>query len=194
MARLGYSTVKTNLWTVAPNAVGFVVLLAISKSSDHLRERTYHIVFSLIISLLGMIVLSSIDVLAHTGVAYFACLLMAAGSYAPSVLVHSWHNNNNLEENSRAATTGFLVGLGNLGGILSAGTFRVEYAPAYKPTLIATSCCNAVCIVFTLGLGLWMKRDNRRRNKEQGVVIRAEDIDTACVADGVKSAQWRWFT
>lgn len=70
----------------------------------------------------------------------------------------------------------------------------MEYAPAYKPTLIATSCCNAVCIVFTLGLGLWMKRDNRRRNKEQGVVIRAEDIDTACVADGVKSAQWRWFT
>jgi hypothetical protein len=78
------------------------------------------------ISLLGMIVLSSIDVLDNTGVAYFACFLMAAGSFTPSVLVHSRHNNNNLEENSRAATTGFLVGLGNLGGILRAGTFRAE--------------------------------------------------------------------
>lgn len=146
------------------------------------------------ISLLGMIVLSSIDVLDNTGVAYFACFLMAAGSYTPSVLVHSWHNNNNLEENSRAATTGFLVGLGNLGGILSAGTFRVEYAPAYTPTLIATSCCNVVCIVFTLGLGLWMKRDNKRRNREQGVVIRAEDVDTDSLADGERSVQWRWFT
>lgn len=33
--RLGYSVVKTNLWTVAPNSVGFVVLFCIAKSSDH---------------------------------------------------------------------------------------------------------------------------------------------------------------
>ncbi|RFU26381.1 hypothetical protein B7463_g9957, partial [Scytalidium lignicola] len=192
--RLGYSTVKTNLWTVAPNAVGFVILLAVSKSSDYFRERTYHIIFSLLLSLLGMIILASIDVLENKGVACFACFLMAGGSYIPSVLVHSWHNNNNLEENSRAATTGFLVGLGNLGGILSAATFRVEYAPAYKPTLIATSCCNAVCIIFTLGLGLWMKRENRRRNREQGVNLRAQDVETDTLTDGENSPQWRFFT
>lgn len=185
---------KTNLWTVAPNAVGFLVLLAVAKSSDHFRERTYHIVFALTLSLLGMIVLASIDVLTHKGVAYFACFLMAAGSYTPSVLVHSWHNNNNLEENSRAATTGLLVGLGNLAGILSAATFRTEYAPAYVPTLIATSCCNVVCIAFTLGLGCWMKGENRRRNREQGVVIKAEDVDTDCLGDGERSLQWRFFT
>ena len=127
--RLGYSVVKTNLWTVAPNSVGFVVLLCIAKSSDYFRERTYHIVLSLVISLLGMIILATINVLENKGVAYFACFLMAAGSYVPSCLVHSWHNNNNMDENSRAANTGFLVGLGNLAGILSAATFRTEYAP-----------------------------------------------------------------
>lgn len=127
--RLGYSVVKTNLWTVAPNSVGFVVLLCIAKSSDYFRERTYHIVLSLVISLVGMIILATIDVLQNKGVAYFACFLMAAGSYVPSCLVHSWHNNNNMDENSRAANTGFLVGLGNLAGILSAATFRTEYAP-----------------------------------------------------------------
>jgi hypothetical protein len=128
--RLGYSTIKTNLWTVAPNSVGFVVVLCVAKSSDYFRERTFHIVFALMLSLVGMIILATIDVLSNKGVAYFACFLMAAGSYIPSVLVHSWHNNNNLEENSRAANTGFLVGLGNLAGILSAATFRVEDAPA----------------------------------------------------------------
>jgi hypothetical protein len=127
--RLGYSVVKTNLWTVAPNSVGFVVLLCVTKSSDYFRERTFHIVFSLCLSLIGMIILAAIDVLENKGVAYFACFLMAAGAYIPSCLVHSWHNNNNLEENSRAATTGLLVGLGNLGGIISAATFRVQYAP-----------------------------------------------------------------
>jgi len=131
VGRLGYSTVKTNLWTVAPNAVGFVILLCVAKSSDYFRERTFHIVFSLTLSMAGMIILAAINALDHKGVAYFATFLMAGGAYIPSCLVHSWHNNNNLEENSRAATTGLLVGLGNLGGIFSAGTFRAEFAPKY---------------------------------------------------------------
>ncbi|RDW77690.1 hypothetical protein BP6252_05743 [Coleophoma cylindrospora] len=194
VARLGYSTVKTNLWTVAPNAVGFVILLVIAKSSDYFRERTFHIVFALLVSLAGMIILFSIDVLTHKALAYFACFLMAAGSYTPSVLVHSWHNNNNLNENSRAATTGLLVGLGNIAGILSAATFRTEYAPAYRPTLIATSACNVVCIIFVLGLGIWMKLENRRKNTEQGILLKAEDVDTADLVDGEASPRWRYFT
>lgn len=192
--RLGYSVVKTNLWTVAPNAVGFVVLLCVTYSSDHFRERTFHIVFSLCVSLVGLIILACIDVLANKGVAYFACFMLAAGAYIPSCLFHSWHNNNNLNENARAATTGLLVGLGNLGGIVSAATFRQEYAPKYIPTLAATAACNVTCIIFTLCLGGWMKLDNRRRDKQQGVKIRAEEVRTSELGDGEESEMWRYFT
>ncbi|PWY76081.1 MFS general substrate transporter [Aspergillus sclerotioniger CBS 115572] len=135
--RLGYSTVKTNLWTVAPNLVGAVVLLCVAKSSDYFRERTR--------------------------------------SYIPSCLVHAWHNNNNMHENSRAANTGFFVGLGNLAGILSAATFRTEYAPKYIPTLVATCCCNGVCIVVVTGLGWWMRRENGRRDRIQGRHLRPHE-------------------
>ncbi|KZF20948.1 MFS general substrate transporter [Xylona heveae TC161] len=192
--RLGYSVIKTNLWTVAPNAVGFVVLLLFAKSSDYFRERTFHVIIALCISMAGMLILIIIDVLENKGVAYFACFLMAAGSYIPSCLVQSWHNNNNLDENSRAATTGLLVGLGNFAGILSAGTFRVEYAPKYIPTLIATCICNVIAIVGILILGLWMKAENRRRNKEQGVNLEAKDVDTRDLPDGEKSPKFRYFT
>lgn len=129
VGRLGYSVVKTNLWTVAPNLVGAVVLLCVAISSDYFRERTFHIVFSLTLSLVGMLILAVLNVTQHKGVAYFACFLMTAGSYIPSCLVHAWHNNNNIHENSRAADTGMFVGLGNLAGVLSAATFRTEYAP-----------------------------------------------------------------
>lgn len=192
--RLGYSVVRTNLWTVAPNAVGFVVLLCVTYSSDHFRERTFHIVFSLCVSLVGLIILASIDVLANKGVAYFACFMLAAGAYIPSCLFHSWHNNNNLNENARAATTGLLVGLGNLGGIVSAATFRQEYAPKYVPTLAATAACNVTCVVFTLWLGGWMKLNNRRRAKQQGINIKPEEVRTSDLGDGEKSEMWRYFT
>ncbi|KFY72592.1 hypothetical protein V499_07271 [Pseudogymnoascus sp. VKM F-103] len=191
--RLGYSTVKTNLWTVAPNAVGFIVLLLVAKSSDYFRERTFHIIGSLITSLLGMIILITIDVLDHKGVAYFACFLMAAGAYIPSCLVQTWHNNNNLDENSRAATTGLLVGLGNFAGILSAATFRVEYAPKYIPTLITTCICNVIAIASVLILGLWMRAENRRRNEAIGTNLRAQDVSTSELSDGENSLKFRYF-
>jgi len=39
-----------------------------------------------------------------------------------------------------------------------------------------------------------MKRDNRRRNKAQRVNLRAEDVQTADLAMGEQSPQWRFFT
>ena len=81
--RLGYSVVKTNLWTVAPNAVGFVVLLAVAWSSDRCRERTFHIVGSLVMSLVGLVVLATIDVVRNKAVAYFACFLLTSGRISP---------------------------------------------------------------------------------------------------------------
>ncbi|KAM0283927.1 hypothetical protein ACHAO9_009453 [Fusarium lateritium] len=191
--RLGYNTVITNLLTVPPNVAGFLVLLAVTWSSDRHRERTLHIVGSLMISFIGLLILAIVDAEAHVGVAYFACFMLAAGAYIPSCLVHSWHNNNNLSENSRAATTGLLVGLGNLGGILSAGTFRTTYAPRYAPTLIGTAACNITCIVFTLGLGFWMRKQNRQKNQEQGVNLRAEDVATNEITQGENDPRWRYF-
>lgn len=39
-----------------------------------------------------------------------------------------------------------------------------------------------------------MKRENARRDKEQGVVIRAEDVNTSELEDGQHSFNWRYFT
>ncbi|KAH7207808.1 major facilitator superfamily domain-containing protein [Fusarium redolens] len=191
--RLGYNTVITNLLTVPPNVAGFLVLLAATWSSDRNRERTLHIVGSLSTSLVGLLILAIIDAEAHIGVAYFACFMLCAGAYIPSCLVHSWHNNNNLSENSRAATTGLLVGLGNLGGILSAGTFRTTYAPRYAPTLMGTAACNVTCIIFTLGLGFWMRKQNRTKNEAQGVDLKAEDVATSEITHGEQDPRWRYF-
>jgi len=194
VARLGHDTVTTNLLTVPPNACGFIVLLCVAKSSDYFRERCFHIVFALCTSLVGMVILIAVDTAHHKAASYFAMFLMASGAYIPSCLVHSWHNNNNLNESSRAATTGLLVGLGNFAGIMSAATFRTEYAPAYKPMFITTVCCNIVAISGALSLGLWMKRENRRRNRLQGVNLEAKDINTSDLPDGENSPGWRYFT
>lgn len=197
LERLGFGTVITNLLTVPPNLVGFVVLLLVTRSSDRNRERAFHIVGALVLSLVGLIVLAAVppgSKSRNIGAAYSACFLLCSGAYIPSCLVHSWHNNNNLQETSRAATTGLLVGLGNLAGVISGATFRTTYAPRYIPTLVATAACNVTCIIFTLWMGIWMRRENRRRDIDQNVTLKAGDVDMSDMRDlGTTDPRWRYF-
>lgn len=194
IGRFGFSVVKTNLWTVAPNCVGALVVICVAASSDHFRERSYHLCFVLTLSLTGLIILATVDSFEHKAVSYFACFLLCSGAYCPSFLVHSYHNNNNLSESSRAFDSGVFVGLSNLASITASATFRTEYAPTYKPTIIATCVSAGICWCLVMFLGTWQKLENKRRNREQGVNLKAEDVDTNELVNGTDDPRWRYFT
>lgn len=76
VSRLGYSTVKTNLYTVAPNVSGAVMLLVLAFASDFTRWRFPFIAAGFLFTFLGFIIYVSIDVLHDLQVAYFACFMM----------------------------------------------------------------------------------------------------------------------
>jgi Major Facilitator Superfamily len=63
VARLGYSTVKTNLYTVAPNISGAVMLLILAFTSDYTRRRGPFIVLGFTFTFVGFILYVTIDVL-----------------------------------------------------------------------------------------------------------------------------------
>lgn len=74
--RLGYSTVKTNLFTVAPNISGAVVLLILAFSSDWTRWRFPFIALGFVFTFVGFVIYATIDVEHDINVAYFASFLM----------------------------------------------------------------------------------------------------------------------
>lgn len=92
--RLGYSTVLTNLYTVAPNVTGAVMLLVLAFASDLTRIRFPFIALGFLFTLLGFVIYSVVDVHTQLHVAYFACFMMTWGSSAPSVILDVWYNNN----------------------------------------------------------------------------------------------------
>ena len=87
-----------------------------------------------------------------------------------------------------------LVGFGNLGDIVSPATFRQEYAPKYVPTLAATAACNVVCIVMTAVLGIWMKLEDTRKDEEQSVRVKPEEVPTGLLGDGERGDMWMSLT
>ncbi|KAF5390246.1 hypothetical protein D9757_002970 [Collybiopsis confluens] len=193
VASLGYSTVKTNLFTVAPNIVGTVALLVLTFSSDFFRERSIHIAIPLATTLIGFVVLGCIDPIAHRGVAYFACFLLTAGASAPSVLVATWYNNNTPQESRRAVVTAVMVALANSSGLIATNTFSAKDEPRYVPALATSAAFGGLCLILVLGTGIWMRWDNNRRNKAQGVVLTAQDIPTETLSNGALDPGFRYM-
>ena len=74
--RLGYSTVKTNLYTVAPNVSGAVVLLILAFASDLTSLRFPFIALGFPLTFIGFIIFVSIDVTQSIHVAYFSTFMV----------------------------------------------------------------------------------------------------------------------
>ncbi|KAJ5131572.1 Major facilitator superfamily domain general substrate transporter [Penicillium bovifimosum] len=191
--RLGYSTVKTNLYTVAPNISGAAVLLILAFGSDWTRWRFPFIALGFLFTFVGFVIYATIDVQEDLALAYFASFLMTWGTSAPSVLLDAWYNNNTANEGRRVVLTSIAVPLANLMGVVSSNIFRTQDAPKYFPALITTAAFGAVGIILTLSLGAWMMADNTKRDRLQGVHVKARDIPTELLQDGPACENFRWF-
>lgn len=194
VSALKYSTVKTNLYTVAPNVTGAVMLLVLAFSSDLLRIRFPFIILGFAFTFVGFIIYASIsDLTAQIHLAYYATFMMCWGTSAPSVILSTWYNNNVAHEGRRVTLTSVGVPLANLMGLVSSNIFMEKEAPKYETALITTAVFGATGAVITLLTGLYMIWDNARRNKRDGVKIDARDVPTMRLRDGPSVPEFRWF-
>ncbi|KAK8856705.1 tartrate transporter [Apiospora arundinis] len=192
--RLGYSTVKTNLYTVAPNVGGAVMLLILAFSSDFLRIRFPFIMLGFTLTFIGFIIYASItDVQAQIQVAYFATFMMVWGTSAPSVLLSTWYNNNIAHEGRRVVLTSVGVPLANVMGLVSSNIFLAKEKPKYETALITTAVFGATGATVAGLLGTYMIFDNHRRNRKAGVKTTARDVPTHKLRDGPSVPEFRWF-
>lgn len=191
---LNYSTVKTNLYTVAPNVTGAIMLLILAFSSDLTRIRFPFIALGFAFTFIGFIIFASIsDVTSQVQLAYYATFMMCWGTSAPSVILSTWYNNNVADENRRVTLTSVGVPLANVMGLVSSNIFVSNEAPKYETALITTAVFGATGALITILTGLYMIWDNRRRNKRDGVNISAQDVPTMRLRDGPSVPEFRWF-
>ncbi|KAI0377576.1 putative MFS transporter [Hypomontagnella monticulosa] len=192
--RIVEGTVTINLYTVAPNITGAVMLLILAFTSDALRIRFPFVCLGFAFTFIGFIIYAALpDVHAQIRVAYFATFMMCWGTSAPSVLLSTWYNNNVAHEGERLTLTSIGVPLANLMGLVPSYVFQEKDAPKYAPALIVTACFGAVGCLAAGSLGFFMLWDNKRRNRKQGVNITARDVPTSLLRDGPRVEEFRWF-
>ena len=89
---LGYSPIKTQLYSVPPWVATFVLSMIVATASDYYKKRYIFILPLLLVSVVGMIVLLTIreDVSARYG----ALFLVVMGEFAAAPIVICWFSAN----------------------------------------------------------------------------------------------------
>uniref|UniRef100_A0A0B7K8I7 Major facilitator superfamily (MFS) profile domain-containing protein n=1 Tax=Bionectria ochroleuca TaxID=29856 RepID=A0A0B7K8I7_BIOOC len=180
--RLGFSGIKTNLYTVAPALTGAVFLVAWCKLSDRLRERGFHMAASAVVSLTGYIVLSTIDT-NNTSVLYFAMFLCTIGAYPATPIGSTWMLSNIPNLNARAMTSGLYISFGNCAGLLSSNIYHEWKSPRYQTSLSTNIGMSIALITITSSYGLWMRWENKCRDNAAGAAL------TENTSEGINNAK-----
>ncbi|KAH7341994.1 MFS general substrate transporter [Rhizoctonia solani] len=155
---LGYSPIRTQLMTVPPYAVSFVVSLILAYISDQYKLRGPVLFATGLIATAGYaIYLTTTD--KHT--LYGSLFLQIAGVYASAPTLSAWMANNAQPYYKRATAVALAFVFSNLGGIVSTWIFPdpPRFTTATRLNLaFAVGLC-----VFAVIIDLYLIAQNRRK-------------------------------
>ncbi|KAF2112478.1 pantothenate transporter liz1 [Lophiotrema nucula] len=130
IAQLGYTSTTANLLSVPPYAGAAILTVTVGYIADRTQQRG---LCNIATSLLGIIGFSMLLGSGHAPVQYAGTFLGALGIYPCVANTISWAANNVEGVYKRGVTLGFVIGWGNLNGVVSSNIYRARDKPRYKP-------------------------------------------------------------
>ncbi|KAK9765065.1 hypothetical protein K7432_006908 [Basidiobolus ranarum] len=157
-----WSAVKSQLMTVPPYIVAFFATILLCLSSDHFVERSFHMVFINLVTMVGFLLLMLVKD-SEVGIQYFGAIIVTAGVYANVSVKIAWFNNNFGGLTRRAVASAAIVSFGTIGGAIGS---QIYYDPPkyLRGNIIAVSCV-ALQTVIVIILRVVFIQENKRRSE-----------------------------
>ena len=108
--------IDSHLIVIPPYILSFVCCLSVSYSSSRRHEFGFHIALCLCFTVVGFI-LMAVLIDRNIVAAYICESFSCANSFAVYPLIFSWLTNNVSGHTKRSMAVGFVIGLGQIGGI-----------------------------------------------------------------------------
>jgi sugar phosphate permease len=115
---MGHTAATAHYMTAPPCVIAFVFCLLAGYSSSRQKEHGFHLAFCLAVGLLGFILLLALFNQGKTALFVSTCIA-CCGTFAACPLVLSWLTNNVGGHTKRATAVGFVVCIGQIGGIVA---------------------------------------------------------------------------
>jgi hypothetical protein len=159
---LGYSSSEAQIHTIPVYIVALCALLTCAYLSGRLGHRYGFLIFGAAIGIVGW----SIELARVKAVSarYFGMFAITTSAYIQMPILVSWLSNN-MGGNAKAAfATGFMIGLGNCGNLVSSNVFITTQTPWFKTGFSTGLGLNILGIVASSALELYCWMANRRRD------------------------------
>ena len=126
---LGYTSTKAQLLSVPPYAAAAIMTITVGYIADKYRQRG---LCNFSCSVLGAVGFAMLLSAASPGVQYAGTFLAAMGIYPCIANIVTWVSNNTEGVYKRGVTLGFVIGWGNLNGVVSSNIYRKADSPKYR--------------------------------------------------------------
>ncbi|KAF5514273.1 putative transporter [Colletotrichum fructicola] len=159
---LNTSTIQSQLWTVPPYAAAAVFTVFMGWLADKFKVRG---ICNVCVSMVGIAGFSTILAADSPKIKYIGTCLGVMGLYPCVSNTITWIANNTQGVYKRGVVLGFVIGWGNLSGILSSFTYR--HPPLFIEGHAIVIAFMALCLcVGSLMMMALLSRENQKR--EQG--------------------------
>ncbi|KAM5506301.1 hypothetical protein McanMca71_002494 [Microsporum canis] len=127
---VGYQSTMAQLLSVPPYVAGCFLTIVVGLFADRTKMRG---LCNIGVSLIGIIGFSMLLGAKSPEVRYAGTFLGAMGIYPCIPNTISWASNNTEGVYKRGVSLGFIIGWGNLNGVVSSNIYRAEDAPGFFP-------------------------------------------------------------
>ncbi|KAJ0349784.1 hypothetical protein COL154_005864 [Colletotrichum chrysophilum] len=176
---MGFTSANAQLLTIPPYAVGAISAYLFSVFADKYSWRMPFILGPQLLLVVAFTILftKSEDIKNNIAVNYFAICLACFGMYPILPGVNAWNVANTPSPTKRAISIGFLVCVGNIGGLIGSYIYMDKEAPRYL-TGYGTSfgfASAGIIAVITLEALLYRRNKKKRLMTEDEVRQRHSD-------------------
>ncbi|KAJ5258623.1 hypothetical protein N7524_010179 [Penicillium chrysogenum] len=160
---ISYSSIRAQLLSVPPYAAAAVLTVAVGFIADRTRQRG---LCNIAVSFLGMVGFAMLLGCKSAGARYAGCFFGAMGIYPAISNTISWTSNNTEGVYKRGVSLGFIIGWGNLNGIVASNIYRDDDKPKYYP---GHGVVLSYLVLFLFGGSvvqyLLLRRENAKRRR-----------------------------
>lgn len=176
LKRLGFSTFDSNMLSIPSAVLQIILMLALAKSSEHFRERTWHCFigeFWVLPLLAALLALPSHGFLWGR----FTVTTMISGYPYFHPIVSSWISENTFDVGKRAVTAAIYNVIVQIGSLIGSQIYRAYDAPYYYTgNKVLISICALSLVAFIL-LQQYLKHLNRRKERQwQDMTIEEREV------------------
>lgn len=175
---LGYDSHRTQLMSVPPFAVAFVVMLVSAYISDRFEARGATTCGGAILGLIGFILFLTADP-SQTKLKYGSLFLSLPGIYCIPPSLAAWLSNNSFGHYRKAVSIAIGFVSCNVGGVLSTWLFPRSEKPQFRKATIINITFSSITVISTVLNLCWLRYANGRKRTKRAQLLKDYQLDTS---------------